>query len=365
MLSDSDKKLKEYYMLKQREYRQELYKQPILQNLFLEVTSRCNARCEHCGSRCDGNMQGEEISAEDLKKTLKRIAAAYDPQKILINVTGGEPLMRKDLFDIMAYANELGFLWGMTTNGMLITKSVVKKMEETGMCTVSVSVDGLEKTHEEFRKVPNSYQKIFEGIHMMQESPVIQLVQVTTVVNQKNIHELEDVYQLLLDNGVQYWRVISCDPIGRALDNSNILLDSDQYKYLFQFIQEKAKEGKMKDITYGCSHYLGPNLEGEIRDHYFMCHAGLTVGSILSNGDIFVCPNVPRKKELIQGNIKTDDFVDVWEHKFKFFRDEFRIKSKKCNRCPHWKYCEGDSLHTFDFDKKEPLICLKDIFDEI
>ena len=266
--------------------------------------------------------------------------------------------MRKDLFDIMAFADEYGFRWGMTTNGMLITKSVVKKMEETNMCTVSVSIDGLEKTHEKFRKVPNSYKKIFEGIRMMQQSPVIKLVQVTTVVNQNNIDEL-------LDNGIKYWRVVNCDPIGRALDNKNILLSHDQFKYLFNFIQEKSKEGKMIDITYGCSHYLGPNLEGKVRGHYFMCYAGLTIGSILSNGDIFVCPNVPRRKELIQGNIKTDDFVDVWENKFEFFRNENRIKNKKCNKCPHWKFCVGDSLHTFDFDNQEPSICLKDIFDEV
>ena len=88
MISEEEKKQKEAGMEDYRKYRHRLYKEPILQNLFLEVTSRCNARCEHCGSRCDGNMQGEEISAEDLKRTLKRIAAHYDPTKILLNVTG-------------------------------------------------------------------------------------------------------------------------------------------------------------------------------------------------------------------------------------------------------------------------------------
>ena len=365
MISEANQKLKEYYMLKQREYKKELYEHPILQNLFLEVTSRCNARCEHCGSRCDGQEQGSEVLAQDLKKTLKDISLHYDPSQIMLNVTGGEPLMRKDLFDIMAYASSLGFPWGMTSNGMLIDKNVVKKMEETNMSTVSISIDGLEKTHESFRKVPNSFQKILEGIRLMQKSPVIKIVQVTTVVNKKNINELEDIYKLLLENGVEYWRVVNCDPIGRALDNSDILLDLDQYKYLFHFIQEKSAEGKMKDITYGCSHYLGVNLEGTVRNHYFICGTGLTVASILSNGDIFVCPNVPRRKELIQGNIKTDDFVDIWEHRFEPFRNEFRTSNKKCKKCSHWKYCEGDAFHTWDFDHKEPSICLREIFDEI
>ena len=76
----------------------------------------------------------------------------------------------------------------------------------------------------------------------MQESPVIETVQVTTVANKKNIDELEDLYKLLIDNGIKHWRVVNCDPIGRALDNQNILLDKDDFKYLFKFIQEKQQE---------------------------------------------------------------------------------------------------------------------------
>ena len=95
------------------EYRQKLYEKPILKDLFLEVTSRCNAKCEHCGSSCGDKIISDEISAEDLKKILFEIAQHYDAHDILLNVTGGEPLIRKDLFEIMDYANKLGFRWGM------------------------------------------------------------------------------------------------------------------------------------------------------------------------------------------------------------------------------------------------------------
>jgi len=358
------RKKREYEMLLLKEERTKLYEKPILNNLFLELTSRCNARCEHCGSRCDGNTQGEEVSTEDLKRTLKDIAEHYDPNNVFLNVTGGEPLMRKDFFEIMKYASDLGYFWGMTSNGMLITKSMVKKLEEAHMSTVSISIDGLRETHESFRKVPNCFDNILAGIRMMQESKVIKVVQVTTVVNKKNINELEEIYQLLLDNGVQYWRVVNCDPIGRANDNSEILLDLDQYKIIFDFILEKQKEGKMKDVSYGCSHFVGVDLEEEIRADYFFCMAGLTVGSILSNGDIFVCPNVPRRPELIQGNIKTDNFVEVWENRYKAFRHEKRTSNETCLKCPHWDYCGGDSFHTWDFDSNKPNICLRPLFDE-
>lgn len=365
MISDLEKRKKEYEMEIVHEERKNLYKHPQLRHLFLEVTSRCNARCEHCGSRCDGNEQGEEISQELLKKTLKEVAECYNPKKVFLNVTGGEPLMRKDLFEILEYAVSLGFSWGMTSNGMLINESMVKKLEKAKMETVSISIDGLAKNHEQLRKVPNCYDKILKGIDMMLKSPVIKIVQVTTVANKRNIHELEDLYQLLLSHGVKYWRVVNCDPIGRANDNSDLFLDLDDYKYLFKFIEEKSKEGKMKEVTYGCSHYLGLNAEKKLRKNYFICMTGLYVGSILSNGDIFVCPNVPRRKELIQGNIKKDSFVDVWETKFKCFRNEDRTSNSKCRRCKHWNYCGGDSFHTWNFDENKPNICLKPIFKDL
>lgn len=360
-----EQKKKEYEMALLQEARHNLYKKPVLRHLFLEVTSRCNARCEHCGSRCDAHEQGEEIGAEYLKKTLREIAEHYDPKYVFLNVTGGEPLIRKDLFDILEYAVDLGYTWGMTSNGVLIDEDMVKKLEKANMSTISISIDGLEKTHEQFRKIPNTYNKIINGIRLMQQSKIIKIVQVTTVVNKKNIGELEELYKFLLKNNVKYWRVINCDPIGRANDNKDILLDKEDYKYIFNFILEKQKEGRMIEVSYGCAHYLGVELEKKLRREYFFCMAGLIVGSILSNGDIFVCPNVPRRKELIQGNIKEDSFVDVWENKYKFFRDSNRTSNKKCKRCKHWNYCEGDSLHTWNFDEKRPNICLKDVFEEI
>lgn len=161
------------------------------------------------------------------------------------------------------------------------------------------------------------------------------------------------------------WRVINVDPIGRAKNNNDILLDKDDYKYLFNFIKEKREENLM-NVEYGCSHYLGIDLEKEIRDTYFLCTAGLYVASILSNGDIFICPDVERRKEFIQGNIKTDNFVDVWENRFKIFRTENRTKCSKCEKCSNWKYCLGDSFHTFNFDEGRPNFCIKDVYgDEI
>lgn len=340
----------------------ELIKHPVLSNLFLEVTLRCNAKCEHCGSSCGYKIPKDEISAEDLKKTLLEIHEHYGASNVFLTVTGGEPLMRKDLFDIMEYAVSLGFRWGMTTNGMLINKRIIDEYRRTNMESISISLDGLKETHESFRRVPGSFDRIMNAIDLLKDLETLKSLQITTVANKKNLDELEDIYQLLLEKGIKEWRVMCVDPIGRAYDNDGILLDKEGLIKMFEFIREKRLEGKMI-VDYDCSHYLGLKYEQILRDHSFICGAGIFIGSILANGDICVCPNV-RDSSLVQGNIKTDSFVDTWENKYEIFRKKRLTTNEKCKNCKSFKYCRGDSFHTWNYQENKPNMCMKDILCE-
>ncbi len=145
--------------------------------------------------------------------------------------------MRKDLFDIMEFATNLGFRWGMTTNGMLINEKTIEQFRKTNMFSISISLDGLKETHEKFRKVPNSYEKIMRAIDLLKDLDTLSHLQVTTVANMENINELEDIYKVLLDKGVKEWRVVCVDPIRRASENSEIALDKKGMLYLFNFIR--------------------------------------------------------------------------------------------------------------------------------
>ena len=345
-------------LLKVYDYRLSLINKPKLTDLFLEVTSRCNARCEHCGSSCGEKIPKDEIEYDYLIKVLDEIDKKYGAKNVFLNVTGGEPLLRKDLFDLMKHAVSLGYYWGITTNGMLIDEEMVKKIIDANMWSVSVSIDGLRDTHDKFRKVNGGFDKLIKGIKLMQKTGKIGIIQVTTVANKKNINELEDLYELMKDLGIKYWRVVNCDPIGRAKKNDDILLDGKDYAYLFKFIREKQAEGLM-EVSYGCSHYVGANLEEKLRRGPFVCRAGINVGSVLSNGDICACPNIERRKELIQGNIRKDSFVDVWENRYENFRVKRVTTNKKCQKCSEWKFCAGDAFHTWNFDDNVPNICLK------
>ena len=138
-----------------KNYKEQEREKHTLIDLFWECTLTCNAKCKHCGSSAEKKKYDGELTTEEIKSAFKQIANDMDASKILINVTGGEPLVRQDLCEVMEYAtNELGFHWGMTTNGILLNDENIQKLRKANMETISISIDGLEKTHDTFRGVP-------------------------------------------------------------------------------------------------------------------------------------------------------------------------------------------------------------------
>lgn len=324
-----------------------------LRCLLFEITSRCNAGCKQCGSRCD--TTGEDIlTKDDILNTLKDIKKNIGTD-VMVNISGGEPLMRKDLFDIMTEVTKLGFDWGMVTNGSLITDDVIKKMKRSGMKTITVSLDGVKDTHDELRLIPNGYEKVIEALKKLKKADFLDELQITFTANHKNVYELPQIYDIMSLIGIDSIRVGFMDPIGRAMDYPELMLTKEEMEFLFWFINKKNKEGKLP-IQWGCPHFFSNRADR----HVFYCFAGIWAASVLSNGDIFVCPNVERRADLIQGNIKRDSFSKVWDEGFEYFRN--RPLPDECKGCAYEKDCAGDSLHTFDFDTQSPRFCYKRIF---
>lgn len=354
--------LKDIYKLGEltlmKKYREQELQRHTLINLFWECTLTCNANCKHCGSSAEKRQYKGELTTEEIKNAFKQIANDMDANKILINVTGGEPLVRKDLFEVMEYAtNKLNFHWGMTTNGILLNDENIEKLKQSNMETISISIDGLEETHDEFRGTKGSYKTIINNIKKLKQAGFVKHIQVTTVFHKKNINQLEELYKIMLDLNLDSWRVISMDPIGRAKENNDLSLNGEEIKELLDFIKLKNKSKKL-ELTYGCSSFLGLNYEKEVRKNYFNCRTGINVASILHNGDLFVCPNVPRIKSLIQGNVRTDNFADVWNNKYKQFRTKDRTICDECQNCEYWEYCLGGAYHTWDFDQNIQNKCV-------
>ena len=341
------------------DYRKKLFKNPILKHLFLELTLNCNERCIHCGSSCGDVDTSNMLTTQEYFNFLDYVKDNFSLNGMMLCITGGEPLLRKDFFEIMSYANQLGFPWGMTSNATLIDKSIAKKLYDTGMKTISISIDGLENTHDNFRRTKGGFQKAMQGIQNLINQGGFESIQVTTVVTRENINQLDELYNIFDKMDIDSWRILNLEPIGRAKQYPQLLLTPNDYKTMFKFIYDKRLEGL--PVTYGCSHYLGADWEREVRDWYFICNAGVYTASIMANGDIGACLDIERRPELIQGNIRTDDFKSVWENKFTQFRDFNYRTCEQCENCSDRLFCGGDAFHSWNFDEHKPNICFKGI----
>ena len=348
-------RIKKENMLKLAEYQRQLREHPRLQFLFFELTDRCNLQCRHCGSNC-AMANGTFLPYEDIRKVLKDVAQAYSPEAIMVCLTGGEPMLHPDVYRMIYAARTLGFSVGMTTNGTLIDETAARKLAAAGLTTIAVSIDGVGAVHDGLRRKAGSFGQAMEGIHALRKFGLE--AQAITVVHKGNLGHLVELYACLKKEGCYSWRLTNVDPIGRARGNEDLILDAEELDRLLALIRwyRYDPENEM-EVTYGCSHFLGFEYENEVRDFYFQCGAGILVGSIMANGDIGACLDIERRPELIQGNIRRDDFVDVWENRYQAFRRNRAEESAVCRDCEHREYCMGDSTHTWDFDRKEPRYC--------
>lgn len=346
------------------QYRAHLCENPRLTYLFFELTDACNLCCLHCGSNaCPQNKT--YLPVEAVKAVLDRVAGAFSPRSIMICLTGGEPLLHPHLFEIIAHAKACGFSCGMSTNGTLIDAAAAQKLVCAGIDSVTFSLDGLEDTHDRFRNKQGTFAQTLRGIgNLLDAARGSVATQITTVIHKKNIHQLDEMYTLVCQTGVDSWRVINLEPIGRTLENRGLLLEAQQLRQLLHFIRRKRYSSETTiDVTYGCSHFLTEELERTVRDNYFICGSGIFVASILCNGDIYSCLDIERRPELVQGNIATDDFVDVWRNRFQIYRRDRSADWEMCRRCDDRLVCCGDAAHTWDYNENKPLLCMKQLFD--
>ncbi len=311
-----------------------------LQQLFWESTLRCNVHCLHCGSDCTSSMTVPDMPKEDFLRVIDNITPHVNPNKVMVIVSGGEPLMRTDLAEIGRELNKRGYPWGMVTNGLAMTEKRFIELRQAGLMSMSVSFDGLHDNHVWLRQHPMAFDGAVRAIKLAVSDKDL-TSDVVTCVNRRNIEELEEMRDHLWRIGVRNWRLITIDPMGRAKDNPELLLSGEQLKQVLEFIRTNRQAGR--HVSYSCEGFLG-SYEGEVRDHLFHCAAGVSVASILIDGSISACTSIRGK--YYQGNIYKDDFWDVWQNRFQPYRDRsWMHKKAPCDGCRVWRYCEGSGMH--------------------
>lgn len=323
-----------------------------LNYIFWESTLRCNLACRHCGSDCKKDAEAADMPVQDFIRAIDQITPAVDPNNTMIVFTGGEPLLRNDMEIAGKALYERGFPWGIVTNGLLLNKTRLDSLMDAGIRAITVSLDGLRSAHNWLRGNPKSFEKAFSAIKLLSQFPELKF-DVVSCVHQVNFPELEQLRDLLISSGIKNWRIFTIFPTGRAAGDEKLQLTAADFKGLFDFIKQTRTEGKIK-LDYGCEGYLG-NYEGQVRDQFFFCRAGVNIASVLADGSISACPNL--RENFIQGNIYKDNFAEVWENRYQAYRNRNWTRTGLCAECDSYKYCEGNGLHLRNEKTGELLFC--------
>lgn len=311
------------------------------------ATHRCNYSCEHCGTNA-GLALSNELSTQEATTLINEMA---DMGVKFLSVTGGEPLLRKDLFQILKLAKKRGIKVGFVTHGRLASnfKNEIKELQPYSMM---VSLDGLKETHNKLRGNNANFGQSLAIVKFFKEIKIPR-ISVSTTVNQRNFKELEELKEIIFNSGANYWRINIAIPEGRAKDKQWMYLNNDQLLKLFEFINKNRKKFKI-EICEGAG-YLGEG-DTKLKDTPFFCGCGWNTCTIMADGDVMGCPIFENKKEHREGNIRDNSFKEIWENKFERFRN-LKLPDD-CNSCEHINACRGGCWMMRIFDAH----CLKEVW---
>ena len=323
-------------------------KHPTLTYLFWEATRRCNLRCRHCGSSCENVPVPGEMGTLEVLKVLDTICEDFDTSGMTLAITGGEPLLRPDLEEVLERATAAGMGCGMVTNATLATVSRTRDLVAAGLRVASVSLDGPKDLHEAIRGA-GTFERTLAGMRALREGGT-RLIEVITCVRPANLPVLPELEALLRGLGVNAWRLVTIDRMGRAAqaENSDTWLEPSQVRQLLDFVRTRrqsapAPQSPRFNISYSCGGYLGPAYEFEVRDRDRQCFAGVCVASLLADGQVSACPSLPRS--WAQGSVRQERFSTIWRERFQQHRTTDWRRTGPCAECRWFGACLGGGLH--------------------
>ena len=334
----------------------QLYKHTVeehpLRTLFWECTLRCNLNCRHCGSDCRAEATVPDMPLEDFLRVVdEQITPHVNPHKVMVVISGGEVLVRKDLERAGLELYRRGYPWGIVTNALALTPERFESLLRAGLHSISVSFDGFEEQHNYIRRNPHSYQRALDALRMIAADGTVAYDAVTCVTGAL-VPRLNEMKELLIANGIKHWRIFTIFPVGRAADDPTLRLTDEQFREVMEFIRRTRREGRI-DLTYACEGFLG-GYETEVRDSFYYCSAGITTASIRVDGAISGCTSI--RSNFDQGNIYRDNFWEVWSSRYEPFRDRSWARQDECADCRMFRYCQGGGMHLRD-EEGRLLMC--------
>ncbi|KUK84259.1 MAG: Radical SAM domain-containing protein [Microgenomates bacterium 39_6] len=296
-----------------------------------DCTRKCNLNCEHCGAKKE--KYSTELTTKQVKSLVRNLA---DYKVKYFVITGGEPLLRKDLFEIFAFAKEKGLKTGLATNGFFINADNSKIIAKI-FNSVQISLDGPQETHNKIRRNKKAFQKAIESINLLQKNNCRQIA-VSSVITPSNIGDLPKLSKIVKDLGIDIWKISSVMPIGNAGKNKNLYLSEKDFLEFLNFVKNNKERLKIK---------LGENLgflgkyDKKARSEAFFCPVGFLTCCVGVNGNVRGCPEQPDNQYFKEGNILKKSFREIWEEGFKKYRNKEFLKDKNCQKCKFQNNCNG------------------------
>jgi AdoMet-dependent heme synthase len=332
-----------------------------------EVTRTCNLSCIHCRAAAQDRSYEGELSTAEAFALLDNVASFAKP---IIILTGGEPLLRPDIFEIAAYGKTKGFRMTMAPNGTLITPEKARQMKEAGIERISISIDGATAAaHDAFRQVPGAFDGALRGIAYARQADVE--FQINTSITQQNLAELPAIQELAVKLGAVAHHIFLLVPTGRGKDLAEQAITAQQYEKTLHWFYEQKDQVPLQLKATCAPHYYRilrqrARADGRKVDVQTFGLDAMTRGCLGGIGFCFIS-HVGQVQpcgylELNCGNSREKPFREIWENSeiFKKLRDP-SLYQGKCGQCEYLRVCGGCRARAYentgDFLAPEPL-CL-------
>ena len=318
--------------------------------IVFNITSVCNLFCKHCYYSAKTKKDPEELSTQEVKKIIDDLSELGSP---VILFSGGEPLMREDIFDLISYASDKGIEPALSTNGTLIDEKIVEKIKSSGASYVGISIDGNEKIHDEFRGKKGSFNLSVDGIKNCIRNGV--RVSVRLTLTKRNLGELMDILEWADSIGVSRFCIYHLITTGRGKNICGDSLQTDETRRIMGNVIEKAKKLRMEILTVdnpcdGIYLIAYQIRNGEIENAKYIYERLKIQGGDGTGKRIAVIDhrgNVHLSQfwlDFSLGNVREKNFSEIWNTSsniLDFLRSGRRKLTGRCGECKFVDVCGG------------------------
>ncbi|WP_456412600.1 radical SAM protein [Thiolapillus sp.] len=311
--------------------------------IAINLTRRCNLACAHCYMDAETRDAGgdEELSTAEVKNLLDEIASRSSETMVVL--TGGEPLLRRDLETLVAHGSQLGLSIVVGTNGVLLSEARVRTLKAAGALGVGISLDSLDpESHDSFRGCPGSWEKTLAGMdHCRQHALPFQ---VHFSVTEKNAHEVQPMIDFAQASGAHVLNIFFLVCTGRGESMSDI--SPARYEQVLKQLVEAQENTRDLIIRARCApHYKRVAYEHDPESPLTRaqgyegggCLAGIHYCRITPEGGVTACPYIPDE----EGSIRNQGFWEIWDQSPTFDRLRNPELKGKCGKCEYQKLCGG------------------------